>query len=117
MDKINIRASLLQQEVFELFRLQLRKDFAMAGCDVEFTNQLPGSFDELKAVLGSQIRKLGTSGASKLPELLYRVDLSEAQVKHYSSKQPNESWEELVAELIIKRLLQKVILKKTYSKK
>lgn len=117
MDKLDIKASLLQQELFELFRLQLRKDFEVSGCDAGFTAHLPLSFDQLKDEISVQLRKMEKGSTSKLPELLYRIDLSERQIKRFSEEHPAENWEDLVAELIIKRLLQKVILKKTYSKK
>lgn len=117
MDQLEIKASLLQQELFELFRLQLKKDFEVSGCDVEFTEQLPVIFEQLRETISTQLKKMEKNSASKLPELLYRIDLSERQVKRFSEEHPGEIWEDLLAELIIKRILQKVILKKTYSKK
>ncbi len=117
MDKVEIRASLLQQELFELFRLQLKKDFEVSGCDVDFIENLPVNFDRLRDEISAQIKKTGKHSASKLPELLYRIDVSEQQIKRFSEEHPAEIWEDLVSELIIKRILQKVILKKTYSKK
>ncbi|MCU0360733.1 MAG: hypothetical protein MUF75_08455 [Bacteroidia bacterium] len=116
MDKLQWRASLLQKELFELFRLQLKKDFEVAGCDIEFTEHLPIDFDALGDIISAQIKKIERRSSSKLPELLYRIDISEQQVNRFAHEQPAELWEDLVAELIIKRVLQKVILKKTYSK-
>jgi len=117
MDELELRASLLQRELFELFRLQLKKDFEVSGCDVDFIEHLPVQFDQLREELCTQLKKMEKNSVSKLPELLYRIDVSEQQINRFASTHPHESWEQLVAELIIKRILQKVILKKTYNKK
>jgi hypothetical protein len=116
MDDLQLRASLLQKELFELFRLQLKKDFEVSGCDIGFTEHLPIDFNALRDDISAQIKKMEKSSSSKLPELLYRIDISEHQVNRLAREQPAELWEDLLAELIIKRVLQKVILKKTYSK-
>jgi hypothetical protein len=47
--------------------------------------------------------------------LLYRVDISEAQLKRYLSEAKNESYFNVIAELIIKRVLQKVVVKQYYK--
>jgi hypothetical protein len=117
MDDLELRASLLQKELFELFRLQLKRDFEVSGCSVEFIEHLPVNFEHLRDEVSAQLKKMGKHGVSKLPELLYRIDVSEQQIKRFAEEHPAENWEDLVAELIIKRILQKVILKKTYSKK
>jgi len=116
MDKIQINTSLLQQELFELFRLQLKKDFENSACDVNFIEKLPQDFYQLKNLIGNHLIQIGKSTSSSLPGLLYRIDIGESQIKRQCLEHPNDSWEESVAELIIKRVLQKVILKKTYGK-
>lgn len=116
MDDIQLKAGLLQQELFALFCEQLKKDFEVSGCDVDFIQNLPSDFLSLKRVLSEQLNKLGKSSTSKLPELLYRIDLSEQQIKRRTQQAIQENFDDLLAELIIKRILQKVILKKTYKK-
>ena len=50
-----------------------------------------------------------------LSNLLNRIDISETQLNNYQVKKISFSFEEIIAELIIKRTLQKVILKKRFS--
>ena len=50
-----------------------------------------------------------------LSNLLIRIDISETQLNNYQAKKISFSFEEIIAELIIKRTLQKVILKKRFS--
>ncbi len=117
MNELQINTSLLEHDLFELFRLQLKKDFEVSACDASFTDNLPKDFYLLRDLIYKNLCQLGISASSKLPGLLYRIDVSEKQIKIQCNKNPNAKWEENVAELIIKRILQKVILKKTYSKK
>lgn len=116
MEELDLNTYLLKQDLFELFKFQLIKDFESSGISVDFARELPSQLLLLKAVLEQQIQILEKQQASLLPILLYRIDISEAQIKKYASKQPDVSYEALLSELIIKRILQKIILKKTYSK-
>ena len=115
MEEIDIFASLQQENLFELFKSQLKKDFEGAGANADFTAQLPAGFDALKAALVEVLNPLAQQ-ATALPSLLYRVDISEQQLHKYQQAHPQLSFEEMIAELIIKRVLQKVILRKTFSK-
>jgi hypothetical protein len=47
--------------------------------------------------------------------LLYRIDISEAQLKRYLNKNKDESHFNVIAELIIKRVLQKVVIRQMYK--
>ena len=113
MELINVNHFLGTESLFDLFKAQLKKDFEGAGLSGTFTDSLPDQFDQLKTSMMRQIEPL--SQASHLPSLLYRVDISEIQLKNYKQTSPHIPFEELVAELIIKRVLQKVILKKKFS--
>ncbi len=96
-----------------LFKKQLQKDFEGAGLSRLPGNDLPSRFDLLKAEVMALIAPLRNS--SQLPGLLYRIDISEIQLKKYGAEHPGLDFEEVLAELIIKRELQKVILKKRFS--
>ncbi|MCW3075883.1 MAG: hypothetical protein JWO32_492, partial [Bacteroidetes bacterium] len=49
-------------------------------------------------------------------QLLYRIDVSEKQFADALSYKSNVNHNDVLADLIIKRILQKVILKVIYSK-
>jgi hypothetical protein len=115
MEELDLNTYLFKQDLFELFKFQLTKDFESAGLDVNFTQNLPRELELLKSTIQSQVQTVNKQQAHLLPILLYRIDISEVQIKTYSKKYPELSYEALLAELIIKRILQKVILKKTYS--
>lgn len=113
MESLQINEYLVNENLFELFCAQLKKDFEGSGLSAEFTGDLPREFNDLKnSVLGEVKRVISKSA---LPALLYRVDISEKQLTDYQKKNSALSFEEVISELIIKRVLQKVILKKRFS--
>ncbi len=113
MQELEVNNLLIQENLFELFKRQLKKDFDSCSLDTEFTNDLPVDLEPLKIAIRSQLKPLLNNG--QLSALLYRIDISELQIKNYETKNKNLSFEEILAELIIKRILQKVILKKRFS--
>jgi hypothetical protein len=50
-------------------------------------------------------------------QLLYLIDISEAQLKKYLTENKKETHFNVIAELIIKRVLQKVVIKQYYKSK
>lgn len=117
MEELDLNTYLFKQDLFELFKFQLTKDFESAGLDIHFTKNLPKELHALQAVIQTQLIQASKQHANLLPILLYRIDISESQIKNYSKKNADLSYETILAELIIKRILQKVILKKTFSNK
>jgi formyltetrahydrofolate hydrolase len=115
MFELSVNAYLQKEDLFELFKQQLKKDFEGAGLNSDFTSSLPVNFEELKFVIREQLILISKHSHSSLNNLLYRVDISELQLQSYQKKNPNLNDEELRAELIIKRELQKIILKRNFS--
>lgn len=108
--------SLQKPDLFEKFKLQLNRDFELCGFSDHtptfVSNDLQEVFDAvLKAVIN-----LEHKGSTHLMNLLYRIDLTEKQIKSASLQNPETPFQHLIAELIIKRILQKVIIKEQYSK-
>ena len=50
-----------------------------------------------------------------IQQLLYRVDINEKQLSTRLQENKEEEYLSIVSELIIKRILQKVVLKKHFS--
>ncbi len=117
MKELDLNTYLFKQDIFDLFKFQLIKDFESAGWDIAFTNTLTKELEALKESIRLQILYTSKQQAHLVPILLYRIDLSEIQIRNYLKKHPHLSYEAVLAELIIKRILQKVILKKTFSNK
>ena len=114
MEEIDLNTPLIEIDLFNLFKIQIKKDFETCGLDVNFINELPSDFFKLKAIFINQLQPLFINKMA-LSNLLNGIDISEAQLNNYQAKKILFSFEEIIAELIIKRTLQKVILKKRFS--
>jgi len=111
MQEIAPASALAQEDIFVLFAKQLQKDFEGAGLGLASPHLIPRNFDALKQYLLPYLRQ----PVHQVNALLYRIDISETQLKQYGNKYPQLPYEELLAELIVKRVLQKVILKRNFS--
>lgn len=114
MEELDVNNYLIKENLFELFKRQLKKDFDSCSLSVDFIENLPVQFDLLKDSIMAELKHLSKNN-SLLSNLLYRIDVSELQIKNYQLKNVSLEFEEVLAELIIKRILQKVILKKKFS--
>ncbi|MBS1637201.1 MAG: hypothetical protein JST26_14880 [Bacteroidetes bacterium] len=103
-------------ELFEKFRQQLYKDFEMSGCEYYNPVFSGNSLDAIHEAVTKSVSRLNQENNLQYYALLYRIDLSEAQIHKRAGELPETPLMSVVAELIIKRILQKVILKQLYSK-
>ncbi|PBQ30394.1 hypothetical protein CNR22_00985 [Sphingobacteriaceae bacterium] len=113
--EIDVNKQLLKEDFFELFKVQLKKDFEGSGLNGDFAETLPPAFESLKEKIHHELVRLSQRNASALPGLLYRIDISDFQLRRYQQENKTMDFEEVLAELIIKRVLQKVILRKKFS--
>lgn len=101
---------LSQKELLRNLILQIRKDFDSAGIPIKLLLNKRYSFTEMSQLVSDAFMQ---SGATAMFNLLYRVDVSEKQLRE---GMPTPGIDPiLVAELVIKRELQKVVLRKQYS--
>jgi hypothetical protein len=101
---------LSQKELLRNLILQIRKDFDSAGIPIKLLLNTKYSFSQLAQIISDAFMQ---SGATAMFNLLYRVDVSEKQLK---DGMPTPGIDPiLVAELVVKRELQKVVLRKQYS--
>ncbi|MEO6304698.1 MAG: hypothetical protein ABIP51_16170 [Bacteroidia bacterium] len=114
MEELDVNNYLVQENLFELFKKQLKKDFDSCSLNTDFIEDLPIELPYLKAAVVFELQPL-LKNNSALSSLLYRIDISELQIRNYQLKNKTHNFEDVIAELIIKRILQKVILKKRFS--
>ena len=112
--ELDTTGSLQKPDLFEKFKIQVHKDFELAGASEYTPVIISNELLHLRNAFHHSIVKLEISNALKI--VLYRVDITEQQIIQSSQKQPEVSLQYIIAELMIKRILQKVILKELYSK-
>ena len=117
MKELDPATYLLKLDLLEAFKLQLKKDFESSSCNADFVDGLAPGYDSLKLAITSELKHIVKHLPTTLYSLLYRIDISEAQLKNHQHNHPELDFEEALSELIIKRILQKVVYKKTFSGK
>lgn len=98
------------KSILRLLIEQIKKDHQNAGIPIKILVSRSYSFQELSDIL---VQKFRDVSSTQLSQLLYRVDISESQL----ASQMNSPGLDLkvIADMIIKRELQKVILRLKYS--
>jgi hypothetical protein len=101
----------VQKDLLRDLIRQIRKDFESAGVPIKLLLSQKYSYDDLCTTMQNAFRD---RSSQQLFNLLYRVDVSEKQLLE---GMPTPGIDDrLFAEIIVKRELQKVVLRKLYSR-
>ena len=95
---------------------QIVKDFGMVGMEIRFSRNPENAYEELFAQILPHIEKLLKEDFQNFYSLMYRIDISETQIKKTVEGSKDKSFSEIVTFLILKRELTKVIFRAQYSK-
>ena len=91
---------------------QIKKDFIEFDFSIEVTNKGNNLFEELIAEISPVIDYLLEKQLEKLMSLIYRIDIDERKIKlALNAEKPHVS----ISELVVKRELQKVVIRNYYS--
>ena len=102
---------------FEIVRLtaeQLIKDFGMHGFRIDFSGNELTAWNELKMQVQPILYDLYQKNKSSFQALLYRIDISEKQLRELYSAGKGD-FPEMLAEAVLRREFQKVLIRKFYS--
>jgi hypothetical protein len=94
---------------------QVIKDFDLFGLKVTFSGNPYEAYEELFEEVLPHIEQLIKSDQQKFLSILYRIDLSEDQIRKGVKEQGNESFAAVVTDLILKRELWKVVLRNHFK--
>ena len=97
---------------------QINKDFRLQGFDVAFSGKGKTAYSELMNQLKPVIEYMLENQAEKFWNLIYGIDLSETKVRRilFGNDEEIDAIQELT-KLILKRELQKVVIRLHYSGK
>ena len=96
---------------------QVIKDFGMNGMEIKFSGNAENAYLELFSQILPFIEKLQKENFQNFYNLMYRIDISEGQIKKAVEESKDKSFSEVVTDLILKRELLKVVFRKQYSAK
>jgi hypothetical protein len=116
MEFTNVAQYLNRLDLIKDTANQIIKDFDMFGMEIKFSGNQYNAYEELFDQIEPHINKLINNNQAKFMGILYRIDLSDEQIKKAVNENTSESFSEIITDLIIKRELQKVVIRKHYSK-
>jgi uncharacterized membrane-anchored protein YhcB (DUF1043 family) len=111
----NLTNQLSSKELFDDFKKQLVKDFDQSNFPSDFVEALEPDYSSMHEKIAFELQRNEKKSDFNLMNLLYRIDISEAQLKKYLSGDKDGNHFNVIAELIIKRILQKVVIKRYYK--
>jgi hypothetical protein len=117
MDFTNLSKYINRLDLIKDTASQIIKDFDMFGMEVKFSGNAFNAYEELFEQVEPHISKLISSNHQKFLGILYRIDLNEEQIKKAVHENSSESFSAIVTDLIIKRELQKVVIRNHYKSK
>jgi hypothetical protein len=109
-----IKNQLSSKDLFDAFKRQLVKDFEQSNFPADFVEALEPNYISIHEKIAFELQRNEKRTDYNLMHLLYRIDISEAQLTKYLHAHKNENHFNVIAELIIKRVLQKVVIKQHY---
>lgn len=114
-EEFSIQPYLNDAEILNKTAEQIQKDFAFFDLPIVFKQNSTSAYTLMYKEVLPQIKKLLEANSQKIFSLLYRIDISEAQLKTELQKNKEQTTEETITNLIVKRCLQKVVLRKLFS--
>lgn len=94
---------------------QIKKDFNWFSFEIIFTNKKESAYLELFHQILPLVDELLNDNYPKLLAMLYRIDIEEDFLNKRLKESAQVDTDEVITDLIIKRELQKVIIREIYS--
>lgn len=94
---------------------QIKKDFNWFNFEITFKGEKESPYQELYQQILPLIDELLNDDSPKLMAMLYRIDLDEEFLNRKLKESSHADTDEVITDLIIKRELQKVIIRDIYS--
>lgn len=114
MNKPDLSASAIKKyrddkKIIEQTAKQIVKDFALFGLDINFSENVDYSWQEIFVELEKQIRYLLEINSAKILSLLYQIDIPEEKIIEKADLENDRNLSDVVSEMIMERELKKVL--------
>ena len=114
-DKLSIVSYLNRIDLLKETADQIIKDFQMSGFEITFSGNSDNAYKELFIQIYPHINELLGKNYEGFMNLLYRIDLDERLVLRKSEENKHQNTAELITDLIMKRELQKIVIRNYYK--
>jgi hypothetical protein len=111
----NVNNQLSSKDLFDAFKKQLIKDFEQSNLPIDYIEAFDPDYKSIHEKIAFELQRNEKRTDFQLMNLLNRADISETQLKKYLGDSKDENHFNIIAELIIKRILQKVVIKQYYK--
>jgi hypothetical protein len=115
MEEKQLQVYLSNQKILLDLCTQLTKDIGIDGFTIDLPFLTQHAFESIFNQIAPIIEQLEIQNKAKLNFILNRTDISEQQLLKAIRQYPHKRYSNLVSELIIKRELQKVVLRNRLS--
>ena len=112
----DLRPYLNRPDILSETAKQVIKDFGMTGMEIKFSGNADNAYRELFLQILPLIEKMQSENFQNFYSLMYRIDISELQIKKAVEGSKDKTFSEVVTELILQRELLKVVFRRQYSK-
>ena len=112
----NITQYIDKPDILKQTAEQIIKDFEMFGIEIKFSGNDSNAYQEIFNQIEPHISKLIENNRQKLMVVINRIDINEQQIKKAKAENPNKDFSVVLSDLIIKRELQKVVIRNHYKK-
>lgn len=102
-------------DLLEKVVIQLKKEFNWFSFTITFVGKEITPYQELYQQVLPIIDTLLNENYPKLLTMLYRIDIEEDFLNKKLKENPHADTDEIITDLILKRVLQKVIIKEMYK--
>ncbi len=114
-EKFAIQTYINNIDLLEQTVEQIKKDFELFGMEIKFSGNRYDAYEELFKQVQPHIEHLMNKDYQRFVNVLYRIDINEQQLKRKLEENTSESSSEIISDLIIKRELQKVVIRNYYK--
>jgi len=108
----NLEQYFINREIMNDTARQVAKDLRLAPFEISFEENSPSPYEQMMQNVLPAITELLNGNAQKLQQTIYQVDLSETR---FRGALRTENPALTLADEILKRLLQKVVIRRLYS--
>jgi hypothetical protein len=112
IDKYKLHLDLIQQVA-----AQVIKDFSMFGLEIELNNNQESPYQQLAEQMYPHFEHFYKNNLHRFSAILYRIDIDESKLNEKLKQIPAKERIHFIVDEVLKRELQKVVLRKFFSKK
>ncbi|ASB49510.1 hypothetical protein [Alkalitalea saponilacus] len=112
--KQHLKSAASRDDLIRETAAQIIKDFGEFNLDISFSGNTGNFYLELSQQMVGHVSDMLANNHSRFLGLMYRIDIDNNQIRQYEMDMPNNTYPEIITELIIHRELKKVLIREYF---